>query len=1414
MSGVKVNFLPFFVISTLLFSSFLPILDIASATGGQGIITTFADGSASATVNLNGNTTNSSIEITLERNTTINNASFDISYNYAIDSPSPGDEVILDMGNDGLYEWAWDSLGYGDFGRQTLFSTGANNSSTHVNSSGNAIPDILLPTNAQIQFADLLAEYSPDFGGGWIPTGPIDSIVVGDVDGNNLSEPIFLQRGHQWPNGSNNSAIGTFTWTPTSGFSNISWTPVCDGASSIEVADFNGDNFADVAAFDINNESACLLISLSNGSWAPNTNLSLGMSPNAIASGDMDGDGDAELLSIHSTGYLNEYVYDIQNSNFLLRATTTVSNNGTAMPAELGGIAIGDFWSSGNNTAVVSDIMDGHVTMWNISQGSWSQADISTEFDCMQVELRTLNWNGDGFLDLIGNADVNTGGLCTATFNGTGWSTNVTNLTQFTNYTVGDWSGNGGIEILQPVVGNIDGNESTFNGSLQVHSFGVNGSIQSTPQVLYPHTAPRDVVLADMDGDGILEQIVLAGESSLGLFIAGWHTATFDIDMNNNPEGYLVGYAGDGQNGVDPLLWFDTQQSIAQSLSANFTNAPYLNDLYGTRISTLRPTATSIGNGTLTLRDVNITYSISITVTSNPSVGNLSNAFNSLMQPGIGSFNVSLSLNSSSQGALTVNNLIVDWVAGMSAQVFRDGPIIESQMVGWDAIGNEHIVMLFWNDLAMNEPDFSYYQLFRWENGTPPEINNPFKSMIPNNMSFDNDSVSNKTWDYVVRTVYQNSVFSNYSEVETVVVSALLPPDTEAPEAVEVVNATDVGNDSGGVIEVSWPTSNSFDIGWYAVYVDSNPFSSIINQTEIANFSIYDNTTSLLYNTSGDGIDHYFGVVCGDLVGNVNWNVTTTGPVYSRNNSNRSSNLIFSLETGLTQNGSTEIVAAAGSPLYLNGTLTSMSEPVGLADYSILLEPTTSLTPVLITGVTDSNGSFNHYWANWLDFESEHAPLSGPISVIATFAGGTWGLDNQTLTAAASNQHFTAITEATLSTNSTTIQLDEDGSGVVTVILQSEHAVEQPLLTNLIINYQIGNQSNQAVSETGNLSIDSNGEASVSINYLLGGELDVSMLIHPPWLSLNSTTVRVILLPPPTPDEPTNNSTAPGPDLDLIDLIWSCEVGAWEATENGSSVGKACTLENTNGVLVHAELVIAPLNGVEMIALPTTATIFSNSSKNVQLSVKALDGMAAGDYVFEVDILLSAAGHNSSSSYETVNFTVLAKQVGGSGNGGQYQPPPLEQNQESSGMSTTVIAGIVILLLGILAVGVFVVRTLTAEGKYDEDNIDEFDDDYDYDYDYDEYGEVYEAPPQSTKPLPREKPMPAQSLSRESSARQSEWQEDEYEEYEDEYDDADDDYTDSENYHVDEDGVEWWKDEIDVWWYRYPDEEEWSEFIE
>ena len=40
------------------------------------------------------------------------------------------------------------------------------------------------------------------------------------------------------------------------------------------------------------------------------------------------------------------------------------------------------------------------------------------------------------------------------------------------------------------------------------------------------------------------------------------------------------------------------------------------------------------------------------------------------------------------------------------------------------------------------------------------------------------------------------------------------------------------------------------------------------------------------------------------------------------------------------------------------------------------------------------------------------------------------------------------------------------------------------------------------------------------------------------------------------------------------------------------------------------------------------------------------------------------------------------------------------------------------------------------------------------------------------------------------------------------------DYTQDEDYHVDEEGVEWWKDEVGQWWYKYPDDDDWEAFEE
>jgi hypothetical protein len=38
------------------------------------------------------------------------------------------------------------------------------------------------------------------------------------------------------------------------------------------------------------------------------------------------------------------------------------------------------------------------------------------------------------------------------------------------------------------------------------------------------------------------------------------------------------------------------------------------------------------------------------------------------------------------------------------------------------------------------------------------------------------------------------------------------------------------------------------------------------------------------------------------------------------------------------------------------------------------------------------------------------------------------------------------------------------------------------------------------------------------------------------------------------------------------------------------------------------------------------------------------------------------------------------------------------------------------------------------------------------------------------------------------------------------------DYTQDEDYHIDEEGIEWWKDEVGQWWFKYPEEEDWEAF--
>ncbi len=1396
-----------------------PLFQTASAGGGQGVITTFADGSNTFQVNLNGSQFESSATLQLERNTTIMDATFEISYDSI--SPSPG-QVYVDISEDNSYEWAWDGLGYGKVGNQTTFSDGTSVNTTEIDSTGSILGATLLPASAQIQGYDLTVEFSPDFGGGFFATGVIDSMEMGDTDADNLPEPVFLQRSHTWTNGTTSPAIGTLDWSSTTGFSTVSWEPVCDGAGDIVVGDFSGDSRADVASFDNTNATVCLLMSNSTGGWTQHANLSLGISATAIDAGDLDGDGDDELVAVFGDGTLKQYTYNQTNTSFDLGASITIMSNGTPMQALLGSVAVGKFWGSGNDTVVVADSMDGHVTMWNLTQGSWLQGNPGSSFDCIKSSLTHADWNGDGLLDLIGGTDT---GICTATFNGTGWSIQETNGTQLNNFIVGDWNNNGSVDVLQPLQGTPDGNDSTFTGHVEVRQFGPNGSVASSYLNLQPHTAPSDMEMADMDGDGVMEHIFVAGESSVGLYIAGWHSATFDGDGDNQAEAQLIGYAGDGLNGVNPLEWQD-MGNMSSTLAQNFMQLQPMSDPYGNQITTVMAYGVSTGEGDMTMKDLNVVYDATFVVSTNPITSNLTNQLNSLMQPGTGNINVSIPLNSTQSGTLVLESVMVQWTAGMSSQVFRNAPVFNDASVFWNPIQNTHVVVLNWTADAMQEADFLGYQLYRWENGSTPQLNVPHE-VSPMNSSIDMTNVNGKVWDYVVRTQYDNGVYSNYSDLITVNVPGAQAQDVVPPAAPANMIASDKPGDEGGWVQLVWLPSISNDVLWHAVYYSESAFTNASEATEIDNFTTMENINSMDWQTPEDGVDYYFGVIAGDLAGNVNWTAATAGPVQSKNNSMRGVTMSTSLEAGSIE-GMTQI-AGSGSAFQLTGSL--ISEGVSLPGETV----TANFDPELGTGttlsaITDSEGNFSFIFADWNNLlTQESVSMAGVVDLTISFTGGTYGPDSQDLASVTDELEFEVHIAASLSLNPSTIQLDESGAGTVTVSLTTDNVAEQSMVDGLSASYVVGNETNQATADSGSVNFDSSGIAPIQISNIQGGELDVDIVSPPDWLMVTGSPARTILLPPPLIEEPEENETEEE-WFELEPLELDCDITGWTVTENASDSEAGCTLTNPNSVMVHADISVSAPQGLDLSYSPTSASLFSDESIQIELTLGAPLGHEAGNYSLTFTIEASASGYNSSSLSPELPFEVLAEVLEtvdsddgnqGENSGGPSTPPASNDNQ---GLSPAMIGGIAAVALALLGGGFFVMRAMS-RGKDDDDDdwLDEYDEDYDEDYDDTPTAMVGAKLQSDSKPRRGSfvsRPGDSKSLAGRPKERPSErgrpvpveqtWEEESYEE---EYDDYDD-YTQSEDYHMDDDGVEWWKDEVGVWWYRYPDEEEWSEYIE
>ena len=1396
-------------LAILMVLSCFSYIPIASANP-SGTIETFADGSSSVEVNTNTQSP-STVNLSVNRNTTIGSSSFHLNYDSADTSPG---ELTIDLDSDGQYEWHLGGSGDGHVGEQNEFTTGT--SSTSTSASGNQTwlhtGAWRLPKSAIMASSDITVGFTPDLGAQFTGIGAVTDLAVGDMDGDGQEDAVFLVPDHMGTNGTW-PHIGWLKWSGSSIVT--SWIPTCFDADRLILGDSDNDSQTDVLAIAEDENTLCQ--HLSGNGWSYTTNVTMNEKFEDALLADMDGDGQDDLVSIDADGTLG--MRSFSGGAYTTAVTATVTS-GNQVPGleNFVHIGIGSFYG-GNQSIIVgeTDIMTSYNTMWNFSTGSWVAS--MENFECSSGPFEIFDWNADGSDDMMGPTAA---AACTATWNGTAWNTATSNMVGLTNYSVGDHDGDGTVDVFRAFEGSPDGSDSTQTGSVDMNAFNGDGSTNSTTTSFNPHTSPRDIVFADLDGDGLSEQIVAAGEATPGLFIGAWHTLEWDLEGDGTMEMSMADYASSSS----PLSQSD-QGTLITSVVSELAVVATNYDSYETAWGTMDPVSRSMGAGTITQSALNMSYTATFVVEANPTNGNLSNVLNSFMELGIGSLDIPLNITCTQNGTVTLDSLSIAWTEGASNIQVPDAPNL------WIYNYNYSQVSIMWSNTT-SPSDLLHYEVFRAPTGSQISINNPL-DQAPINGYQDTNGVTNQEWDYAVRSVHSFGITSNLSNIISVNVPDVPPViDTTPPDAA-VISLDDVPNDDGGVLNLSFTPSPSSDLEYTLFFVETSDFTNASTLTPYANISSDDPTTSMLISGLNDGEDHWAAAVAVDGDDNAWWNVTTVGPVHSTNDTIRQSLITLDVTGDGTYDDGTNsgVHLHDGSAFSITVQLSSEGMPLSdeTVDLTISMDGE-SWSTTMVTGLT---GFATQSWTDWTDFVSEWEAHGGSGLVSVSWSGGSYGAAGQTIAAASSSADIVATVDATLSTNTPSVQLDAEGLGSVAVSAATTSSAEQSHVDGLSADWQLGNGTD-VFGDSGMAQFDSMGVLSIPVNYVTGGWIDVTP-VTPWWMTLTPSTLRIDLYPPPPEGCTDSNANNFDPEAqvdddsctyDLPQLIFVqivCDA-TWDINDNSSQAmakldenSLHCELINNNNATVFANIAFTYSESTPLFVdnlASSEVDIGSGESLNFTISPSSWsEGVVPSNGTVRVDIDLTANGWIGVSDYTLIpygfvhaNETIDTPDDGG----GDTQGDAGEAEEDSNLLMLIVIAALVLGILG------FVGLRIAMREEEDED-AETFEDE---EWQPKPKKRIRTQPDMEDMPTGRSldelttkassvsmtksrkvdrragsRPAPVREVLEEEPEEQGEW-----------------DYTQDEDYHVDEEGVEWWKDEVGQWWYKYPDEEDWEAFDE